>query len=254
MVVLVVYFIKGECFMKQNLLQYAMVAMIVVGAYFIGVYKTENSYLKQGGALNQAPSEFGQDPTEFPEEKTVLTEDEWQKAKSESVGQMGEKDAPVTIVEWTDYQCPFCKRYVDDTFDQIKENFIDTGKVRYEVRDLILPFHPNAKPAAIAARCAAKEGKFWEMHDKLFETQATWSNLSDTKDEFGKYASELGISSSKFASCVADPSVAAGVDADTQVASEIGASGTPTFVVNGALVVGAQPYQVFEQAINEMLN
>lgn len=238
--------------MKQSLMQYLMVALMIVGAYFIGVYKTENSYLKQGGAL-AANNQQQQPAAEVPAEKTELTDAEWDKAVGNGVGSMGEKNAKVVIVEWTDYQCPFCKRYIDETFNQIKTKYIDTGKVLYEVRDLILPFHPNAKPSAVAARCAAQEGKFWEMHDKLFAEQDVWSGLTDTKAKFAEYAAAIGIASGKWDSCIADPKVAEAVDADTQVASQLGASGTPTFMINGKLVVGAQPYQVFEQQIEEAL-
>lgn len=237
--------------MKQTLMQYLMVALMVVGAYFIGVYKTENTYLKQGGSL--AANNQQQPTGDVPAEKTELTDDEWATAKGKAVGSMGEKNAKVVIVEWTDYQCPFCKRYIDETYSQIKTKYVDTGKVLYEVRDLILPFHPNAKPAAVAARCAAQEGKFLEMHDKLFAEQEIWSVLTDTKAKFAEYASSFGIAASKWDACVADPKIAAAVEEDTKIASQLGASGTPTFMINGKIVVGAQPYQVFEQQIEEAL-
>lgn len=89
----------------------------------------------------------------------------------------GDANAPVTIIEFTDYQCPFCSRHFEQTFGQIESEYIDTGKVKYVVRDFPLGFHPNAQKAAEAAECAGDQGRYWEMHDQLFSNQGEWSGL-----------------------------------------------------------------------------
>lgn len=107
----------------------------------------------------------------------TIAEDAWQTLLQNPAATLGKDDAKVTIVEFTDYQCPFCKRAFDDTFHKLKSQYVDTGKARYLIRDLPLSFHPYAHTGAQAARCAGKQGKYWDMHEKLFTTQATWSSL-----------------------------------------------------------------------------
>ena len=87
----------------------------------------------------------------------------------------GDEDAPVTIVEWSDFECPFCTRFYTETLGKLEEKYINTGKVKFVYRDFPLGFHANAQKAAEAAECAGEQGKYWEMHDKLFEKQAEWS-------------------------------------------------------------------------------
>ena len=110
---------------------------------------------------------------------------------------LGAADAPVTVVEFTDYQCPFCKRFIQTTFPLLKRDFIDTGKVRWIVRDLPLGFHPNANKAAQAAHCAGDQGKFWEMRDTLFRNNA---NLGI--EQLPGYAREIGLDGDAFDACL----------------------------------------------------
>ena len=161
---------------------------------------------------------------------------------------LGEDNAPVVIVEFSDFQCPFCKRFRDQTFDQIKTKYIDTGKVKFVYRDYPLSFHPQAKPSALAAECADDQGKFWEYHDKIFENQAS---LSDSN--YKAWASELGLDTEKFNGCLDSAEHSAEVDEDFKEGSSYGVTGTPGFLVNGIPVKGAQPYSVFEQLIEKEL-
>ena len=117
----------------------------------------------------------------------------------------GSKDAPVTLVEFSDYQCPFCKRTFDDTMPELKEKYVDTGKIKHVFRDYPLPFHQNGIPAAIAADCANEQGKFWDYHDILFSKQTEWENLSgnSTNEKFKEYATNItNVDTSKFNSCI----------------------------------------------------
>ncbi|HVZ88963.1 MAG TPA: thioredoxin domain-containing protein [Polyangia bacterium] len=157
----------------------------------------------------------------------------------------GAKDAPVTIVQWSDFQCPFCSR-VEPTVAKVMETY--KGKVRVVWRDLPLPFHPNAMPSAIAARAAGEQGKFWEMHDKLFADQA-----HEDRATFEKYAQELGLNMTKFKAALDAQKGKEAIEADAAAGGKIGAHGTPAFFVNGKFLSGAQPFEVFKGKIDEEL-
>ena len=168
---------------------------------------------------------------------------------------IGDEDAPVTIVEFTEYQCPYCKRYVDETFVKIKENYIDTGKVKYVIRDFPLPFHANAQKASEAVNCAGDQGKYWEFHNKLFEGQEEWSEKGndDAIATFKDYAKDLGLETVEFGKCLDEDVYKDEIDQDVVDGQNYGVSGTPSFFINGYLLVGAQPYEEFEKMIEEQL-
>ena len=164
----------------------------------------------------------------------------------------GDEDAPVTIIEFSDFQCPFCQRFFEQTLPQIKTNYIDTGKVNIVYRDFPLDsLHPQARPAAIAAECADEQGKFWEMHDLLFEKQQEWSGVGSTL--FKQYAKDLGLDSSKFDSCLDSRKYEDEVQSDLDDGVNAGVQGTPGFFINGIPLSGAQPYSVFQAAIEQAL-
>ncbi len=168
---------------------------------------------------------------------------------------LGKADAPVTMVEFTDYECPFCRAFHNASFDQIKKKYIDTGKVRYVSRDYPLPFHPRALPAAKVARCAGDQGKFWEMRHALI------TNALDT-ETMVKLAGDLKLDQKKLQACIADERVSRALESDIADAENTAAvSGTPTFVigrtggdsVQGEKIVGAQPLPQFEARIQALL-
>lgn len=161
---------------------------------------------------------------------------------------LGAADAPVVMVEFSDFECPFCERFWSDTLPAIKENFIDTGVVKFIYRDLPLSFHANAQKAAEASECAHAQGKYWEYHDKLFENQASLSVNS-----LKKYAADIGLDVAQFDDCLTSGMYAAEVNADAAAAAQNGISGTPGFIINGQKVSGAQPYDKFEQIICAMV-
>lgn len=171
---------------------------------------------------------------------------------------LGDDSATVTIIEFTDYQCPFCSRHFTDTFGQIKTNYIDTGKVKYVVRDFPLSFHPNAHIGAEAAECAGEQDKYFDMHEKLFTNQDAWSSMSDAKPTLKQYAKDLGLNTSKFNSCLDNGDMVAEVDADLAAGSAAGISGTPGFWIvsddgQSKSISGAYPYATFQAAIDAML-
>ncbi len=166
-------------------------------------------------------------------------------------GAMGDPNAPVVIVEFTDYQCPFCQRHSSQTLPILVQEYIDTGRVYYIMKDLPLDqLHPQARDAAVAARCAGQQEMYWEMHDILFEGQQEWGNSPDLPTTFLSYATQLSLNTDSFATCLNDPAIADAVQDNFEEASSFGISGTPFFFVDGFPVInGAQSIDVFEQGI-----
>jgi len=169
---------------------------------------------------------------------------------------MGKKNAPVVIVEFSDFQCPFCRSFWRDTLPEIKSQYIDTGKVRFVYRDFPLDFHPGAMPAAQATECAEDQGKFWEMHDKIFSEQDKQGGgtVQFGVDDLKKWASETGLNAGDFNSCLDSQKYAEEVKNDSNDGRVAGISGTPSFSINGRMIVGAQPFSAFKAIIDDELN
>lgn len=157
----------------------------------------------------------------------------------------GSDSAKVIMVEFSDFQCPYCGMFVTNTLPQIKSNYIDTGKVKLVYKYFPLPFHQNAEKAAEAAACAGDQGKFWEMHDILYQNQGVLA-VSNLKT----YASNLGMNTTKFNQCLDNGMKAQVVQNDIDYGTLLGVTGTPTFYINGKEFVGAQPYSTFKQEID----
>lgn len=169
---------------------------------------------------------------------------------------LGSADAPLTLVEFTDFQCPYCARFHKETFPKLKANFVDTGKLRYVVVDLPLAIHDRAQPAARAAHCAGEQGRYFEMHSRLFGTR----DLSEAHLE--ALATDAGADAGAFRACMESGRHADTVEAGLALASRLGLNGTPSFVIGrenasgvvvGQKVVGALPYEVFEAGLNRLL-
>ncbi len=173
---------------------------------------------------------------------------------------LGDKNATVTIVEFTDFQCPFCGRHFTETFGKIKTNYVDTGKVKYELRNFPLSsIHPNAEIGAEAAMCANAQGKFWEMHEKLFTNQATWSAEATPAATLKTYAAAIGLNAGTFAKCLDGHETQAAIQKDLADGSAAGINGTPGFWIIGPggktqQISGAYPYDSFKTAFDSMLN
>lgn len=171
---------------------------------------------------------------------------------------LGVETAPVTVIEFTDYQCPFCAQHSKTTFRAIQQQFVDPGVVRYVVRDLPLGMHPLAEKAAHAARCAGQQGKdkYWRYHDELFESQASLTGTS-----FAEIATETGLNAGSFEKCLRSEEIAALVRRDAEEAGNAGLTGTPSFVVGsatggkvtGVVIGGAFPLPDFRRAIEGAL-
>ncbi|MBI2105828.1 DsbA family protein [Candidatus Woesearchaeota archaeon] len=165
---------------------------------------------------------------------------------------IGDENAPITMIEFSDFQCPFCKRFRDQAFDQLKSQYIDAGKVKFVYRDFPLSsIHPMAQKAAEAGECADDQGKFWEMHDKIFEGQSVWA--SSGVSIFKQYAQELNLNSNEFDNCLDSGKYKDEVEKDLNDATRSGGQGTPYFLVGNQQISGAQPFVAFQQAIESQL-
>ncbi len=169
---------------------------------------------------------------------------------------MGAEDAPVTVVEFTDYQCPFCLRFTKTTFPLLKSKYIDTGKVRWVALNLPLAFHKDATKAAQAAHCAGEQGKFWEMRDVLFQNP---QKLNVTF--LPAHAATLNLDIEAFNACLQSTRHLDVIAKEAKDAQSVRLTGTPSFiigkttsdVISGPVVIGAQPMNQFDAAINKVL-
>jgi len=182
------------------------------------------------------------------------------KPKSVSLGTspaLGNPNAKVALIEFADYQCLYCERFYRQSFDSLKRRFIDSGKVMYVFRDLPAPNRPQAFPAAVAARCAGDQGKYYDMQALLFKNAKSLS-----ADSYSAFAKKLGLDESKFSACLLDENQGERIKQDVVDAQNLDITGTPTFyvgtvdgnrIVNPKKIVGALPYSYFKQSLETAL-
>jgi protein-disulfide isomerase len=166
----------------------------------------------------------------------------------------GDEDAPIRIVEISDFECPFCRQYYEETMGALDSLYIQTGKVRYVWISYANPGHSRAWPSIEAAFCAGAVGKFWPMHDVLFERQGEWSSAADPFTTFVEYAEELGIDPASFGACMRDDLLAPFLLGDYTNVMRAGISSTPYFILADSVAIrGAAPIENFRTAIDELL-
>lgn len=226
---------------KQNYLLSASIliaAILVAGAliYSTGVKNTKPE--KQEASLEQAVQELS---------KPEIDDDVI----------LGDPQAPVTIFIFSDYQCPFCGKFFKETELLIRQNYVDTGKVKMVYKDLAF-LGPESLAAAQAAECARDQKKYWQYHDALFEAEiqdGQEQNGNLNKELFEKIASDLKMNLDEFSSCLNSSKYAAEVDKDIKEGKSVmERMSTPTIFINDKMIQGAYPYNVFSQAIDEALN
>ena len=167
---------------------------------------------------------------------------------------IGDKNAKVAIFEFSDFQCPFCRRFFEDSYSQLKKKYIDTGRAYLVFKHFPLGFHPAAISSAKAVECAGDNNKFWELHDKIFQEQAKLGQgtvqfvLADIK----KWAAQIGLGGD-FIKCVDSEKYTTQINDSVKLGLQLGVDGTPTFFINGVKVVGAQPFSEFQRVIEEAL-
>ncbi len=166
----------------------------------------------------------------------------------------GDPEAPVTVIEYADFQCPACANFAtSDLYQRFISEYVSTGKVMYIYHDFPLSYHTNAPLAAEASYCAGEQGKYWEMHENIFRTQSQWSNLGNTAGTsfFSNLASDLELDAESFASCLSNNTYAEHIQQAGQESLEIGIPATPTFVVDGKQVSAAELMLTIDTALAE---
>jgi len=174
-------------------------------------------------------------------------------AKADAGRILGSDKATVWMIIISDFQCPYCKRWHDESWAAIKKDYVDTGKIRVAYVNLPLEMHRNAWPAAQAAMCAGVQGKFWPLQDALFLSQQEWEHLQDPTAKFEAMAAALGADVPALHSCVQGSATRPLIQSDIDRAAQAGASSTPTFFVGGRALVGAQPLAAFREALDAAL-
>lgn len=246
--------------MKDKLMP-LLVVLLIGAAFAVGSMWTELRYLKGGQqeptqVLGQQEGQAGdqqlpnQEDTAIPEPE-ILSDEDWQSVLSGSAAVKGSQDAPITIVEFSEYECPFCKRYVDETYGQIMADYGD--KIRYIFHDYPLAFHAHAASMALAARCAGEQDAYWDYHDILFDKNEEWTALDNVDAQVVEYAEDLDLDGEQFSGCYSSKKYQQAVDDDLALGQQVGVSGTPTFFINGKKLVGAHPYESFKELIDSAL-
>ena len=165
----------------------------------------------------------------------------------------GSPKAPVTVYEMSDFQCPYCKRFSLETFPEIERRYIKPGKVRWVYINFPLTnIHPHAAPAGELALCAAKQDKFWPVHDLLFKHQDTWAPLKEAGPFFVSLADSAGLSKKTLLACLQNPEIRKSLQAEAEGAQRAGASSTPAFYIEGGIMEGALPLEVFQQILDSV--
>lgn len=221
-------------------------AMLVLGL-LVGFYARPFLLAESRSDTNSAP------PVVIPTEDNSAAQAQLMETVIAQVRHFkGDPHSPVTIIEFADFQCPYCGRFFAQTEPQINEQYIQSGKVRLGY------FHfaflgPESNWAAEASECASDQDKFWEYHDKLYSSQSGENQGAFNKDNLKKFAQELGLDTSAFNECLDSGKYTQLIQDESSMASSIGVRSTPTFLINGRAIIGAQPFEIFQQTIDSLL-
>ncbi|MCE9651902.1 MAG: DsbA family protein [Nitrosarchaeum sp.] len=254
---------KGKISMNKsafNALMISVIAASLVAAFFAGSYVNLKSDQVTKSELNSAIVKLESKISENqqPQQANVKPTD----ISTDNDPIRGDQNAPITIVEFSDFQCPFCARFQTQTLPLILEQYVDTGKVKFVFRDFpIQNSHPNAMPAAVAAECANEQNKYWQFHDELFENQGVWNKMAITNATkvFKEFATKLDLNQDQFNSCLDSGKYIGEINSDLNDGRKYGITGTPGFFIGNekigfVKVNGAQPFEVFKSVIDSQLN
>ena len=254
---------KNEKVIKRSTFNSLIIAIIIItgiAAFFAGSFVSNlSSEQISQKELDNAIAELElkilekQLPTKQPSIPLEISED------NDPV--IGNPDAPITIIEFSDFQCPFCARFHIQTLPTIMEEYIEKGSVKLVFRDFpIQSIHPNAVPASVAAECANEQGKFKQMHDILFEKQNEWSNLETVYaiELFNQYSEQINLEQEQFSSCLSTAKYVKEIQNDLNDGRTYGVTGTPGFFIGNqemgfVELKGAQPFESFKKVIDRQI-
>ena len=238
----------------------AIIAVVAVAAFFAGSYfsnldsdfVTHSEFENAISKLESKIESTNQAPSQPPSPVNISQDDDPVR---------GDPDAPITIIEFSDFQCPFCARFHVQTLPLLLDQYIETGKVNLVYRDFpIQSIHPNAMPAAVASECAHEQGKYWQYHDTLFEKQRSWSNLDSEQiiTTLSQYALDVGLAQQQFDSCLESGKYFEEVQGDLKDGRDYDITGTPGFFIGNEKIgfvklTGAQPFDSFQKVIESQL-
>lgn len=252
---------------RYTKIQVFITLFLIVVAFISGSFWTKMQYLEKVKTLGANAAFAANDPSGNTAQapQAIPTEDlSPKKVSIDDDPVQGSENAKVTVIDFTDYECPFCKRYFDQTYQLLKKDYIDTGKIKYVVRDLPLSFHQNAHKEAQAAECAREQGgneAYFRYHNELFK-RTTSNGTGIALTELSVIATDLGLDGVTLQACLDSDKYKDEVDKDLADAATVGATGTPTFfigksssdgVITGTKIVGAQPYSAFKAEIDKQL-
>ena len=254
---------KDEKLIKKstyNILIISIIITVGIAAFFAGSYTTNlnSDQISQEEFKNEiAKLELRILEKQLPTKQPSMP----LKISTDNDPIIGNPTAPITIIEFSDFQCPFCARFHVETFPSIMNEYIDKGQVKLVFRDFpIQSIHPNALPASVASECANEQGKFKEMHDKLFENQKEWSNqsLDNLMITFTQYALDIGLEDETFDTCLKNGKYVEEIQKDLDDGRNYGITGTPGFFVGNDQIgfvelKGAQPFENFKKVIDSQL-
>jgi protein-disulfide isomerase len=234
--------------------QQVLYTILLAATFLIGYLLATVQLLKNpAGSTAQVQGEQQQAAAAAQAPAAPKVEDVLPKLTKSHLPIKGDENAKVTIVGFSDFECPFCANFYKDTLPQIQSEYIDKGLVKLDYRHYPLSFHPQAKPLGIASECANEQGMFWQMHDKIFDENVAGALSAASSDTYKKWAGEIGLDTGAFNSCYDAGRGGETVDADFALGNEVGVSGAPTFYINGRQLVGAQPFASFKAIIDEEL-
>ncbi len=221
-------------------------ALVLVAAIALG-----GVLLLGGGAEGEDASSASTDQAEVPEDtsRSELLEMLERRQEGDPLA-LGDVDAPVLMIEWADFQCPFCGSFARDTKPELMERYVEEGTLRIEWRDFPV-LGPESHTAALAGRAAAEQDVFWDLHDEIFAEERERNAGELAEDALLAMADDLGLDVDRFADHLGDPAHEEAIELDLQIAQQLGITGTPAFLVNGQLMIGGQPTEMFARAIEQ---
>ena len=228
-----------------------MTARLAIGALFAAMLcacaKTAESATPAAAVVSAKPTlTYGPDAIPVAMDTALL--------RKADLGRItGDSAAKIIVLEISDFQCPYCKSFHDSTYPALRTNYVDNGRARMAYVNLPLRMHENAWPAAEAAMCASVQGKFWAMHDSLFDAQARWSTMAKPDTMFARLARTMALDGTAFTSCQTSHATRPLIASDAERAGSIGISGTPAFIIGDSALSGAQPYAEFKRVLDANL-
>src|SRR3989344_6963375 len=224
---------------------YVLGILLIVASFLIGVLITKVSYLEKGaGTTTISDQTLGGSEPQVPTGPVDI--------EAGNLPILGNKDAKVTVIEFADFQCPFCEKYHKEIIPSLKKDYIDSGKIKFAYRHYAF-LGQESTDSALASECANEQDKFWEFHDYLFDNQAGENQGAFAKNKLKEFAVTLGLNSAQFNECLDSAKYKENVDKDIAQGGKAGVNGTPATFVNGILISGAIPYAELKAEIEKAL-